>query len=131
MANKPPKFEWPAEDVAEAFSLYQQKVELHFKVYNTKDEDQVPLILLGTGDEGLRRYNSWPLPEADKQKADVVFKTFLEGLEPAENFRVCRMKLMKFTQKAEESIDDFVTRCRLLARKCKFTDDELNERLLE
>ncbi|KAL0148840.1 hypothetical protein M9458_055849 [Cirrhinus mrigala] len=38
---------------------------------------------------------------------------------------------MQYRQKPNESIDDFVPRARTLALKCQFTDDELNERLVE
>ena len=55
----------------------------------------------------------------------------MEQLEPAEHFRVSRLKLMHFTQKPDECLDDFVNRCKLLARKCQFSKEELNERLME
>lgn len=38
---------------------------------------------------------------------------------------------MQYRQKPNESINDFVSRARTLALKCQFTDDELNERLVE
>jgi len=38
---------------------------------------------------------------------------------------------MQNRQKPNESIDDFVAIARTLALKCQFTDDELNERLVE
>lgn len=34
-------------------------------------------------------------------------------------------------QDQHETIDDFVTRCKLEAKKCKFSPTELNERLIE
>ncbi len=38
---------------------------------------------------------------------------------------------MQYSEKLDESIDDFVTRARTLAQKCQFTDEELNKRLIE
>ena len=53
------------------------------------------------------------------------------GLEPAENFRTARLKLMVYRQEPLESLDDFVNRCKLQVLKCAFTPAETNERLLE
>ena len=38
---------------------------------------------------------------------------------------------MMYKQKTNESLDDFVNRCSLLAKKCDFTAGEVNERILE
>ena len=38
---------------------------------------------------------------------------------------------MHFRQKPNESLDEFVNRCKLLALKREFSDSELTERLLE
>lgn len=47
------------------------------------------------------------------------------------NFRIHTLHLMQYRQKPDENIDDFVTRARTLAQKCQFTDEELNEHLIE
>ena len=51
-------------------------------------------------------------------------------MEPAENFRVSRLRLMAYRQRKDESLDDFVNRAKLQAQKCDFSTDEINERLL-
>ena len=38
---------------------------------------------------------------------------------------------MQYKQKPNENIDEFVTRARTLALKCQFSDQELNERIIE
>ena len=38
---------------------------------------------------------------------------------------------MRYRQTASENLDDFITRARKLAKKCQFSEDELNERLME
>ena len=38
---------------------------------------------------------------------------------------------MRYRQAANENLDDFITRARKLAKKCQFSEDELNERLME
>lgn len=56
---------------------------------------------------------------------------FEDQLKLNVNLRIHRLHLMQFRQKPDECIDDFVTRTRTLALKCQFTDEELNERLIE
>ena len=55
----------------------------------------------------------------------------MEQLEPSENYRISRLKLMPFRQEQDENLDCFINRCKLLALKCEFEDNELNERLIE
>lgn len=126
-----PSFSWSHTDLSDAFKLFQQRMEIYFTLKNIKEEDQVSFILLATGDEGLRRFNAWNLTDAERKQPQTVFQTFLDQLEPAENFRVCRLKLSRYAQRTGESIDTFVNRCRLQAKKCKFTDEEQNSRILE
>ena len=107
-----PRIDWVAPNQAETFKLFAQRLKLYFTVKKIK-KDQVSYILLQVGDEGLRRYNAWTLSESEKTDPDVIFEKFTEQLEPSEHFRVCRLKLMHFRQKPNESLDEFVNRCRL------------------
>ena len=101
-------------------------------VKDVTTEKQVDHILLMSGEEGLRKYNSWTLTNEEKKKPDVIWQKFLTQLEPKVNFRVARFYLQKFSQRESESIDDFVARCRLKAKECAFTNaKETQERLVE
>ena len=131
MANQIPTLDWGAGNIAESFKLFQQRMKLYFTIKNTPVAEQVPTILLATGDEGLRRFNSWSLTALQSADPEVIFTCFLEQLEPPDNFRISRLKLRKFHQRADESLDMFVNRCKLLANQCDFKEDELNERLVE
>lgn len=69
--------------------------------------------------------------EEDKKKTERLWNFFEGQLKLNVNFRIHRLHLMQYRQKQDENIDDFVTRARTLALKCQFTDEELNERLIE
>ncbi|CAE1227211.1 unnamed protein product [Acanthosepion pharaonis] len=94
-------------------------------------EDKVLLILLTAGEEGLRRYNSWSMTDDDRKDPQKIFSAFMEQLELATNQHVCRLKLSKYQQKPTETMDIFVNRCRLFAKKCDFTANEVNKCLVE
>ena len=73
----------------------------------------------------------WTLTEEEQADPAVIFRQFKEQLEPAENFRGSRLRLMGYRQRKDESLDDLVIRAKLQARKCDFSPAELDERLLE
>ena len=126
-----PRMNWSSADIAGTFSLFKQKCQILFAVKEIKRENMVNYILMYIGDEGLRIYNSWTLSENDKADPNVVWKKFEAHIEPKVNFRVQRFYLQKYSQSETESIDDYMARCKLQALKCKFSQNEAEERLIE
>ena len=77
-------------------------------------------------------YNTWDLSEEDKKKPKVIWEKFEKQLEPKTNFRLERYHLQKLKQEESESTDEYMTRCKLQAKKCKFWDNtDIEERLIE
>ena len=132
MANNFPCMDWSGSDHAESFGLFRQKMELYLKEEDiTEAAAQARKICRGLGDEGLRRLNASGLKTADKKKPSELWKFFESHLRLNVNFRIHRLQLMQYRQRADETLDDFVTRARTLALKCDFSDDELAERMME
>ena len=71
------------------------------------------------------------LTEEEKRTPEIIFNKFIEQLEPKENFRINRLKLMTYKQEAEESLDDFVHRCKRMSQKCSLTEHEQQQRIIE
>lgn len=126
-----PFMDWEMPNPAETFKLFKQRLELYFAINKIKTDQQVNYILLKTGNEGLKKFNTWKLTDEEKRSPDTIFNKFLEHLEPKENFRINRLKLMSYKQKQNETIDDFVNRCRQLTLKCSLTDTEQEQRIIE
>ena len=127
-----PQFNWSAPNLSESFKLFQQQCNLMFDVKDIKKEKQVSHILLLTGQEGLKRFNSWGLSAEDAKTPDVIWQKFEEQLDPPENFRIARLVMQKYRQGETESIDDFVNKCKLQAQKCEFKDvNEINDRIID
>ena len=132
MADKIPLMDWGNPSVRETFALFKQKMELYFKIKGIDDpEPQVPYILRGVDDEGLRRYNTWGLTDAQKKNPQVIWTRFEQTLAPSENFRISRLKLHHLYMQDNETIDDFVQRCKVQAASCDFTPAETKDRILE
>ena len=123
--------DWTSDNLAEAFRLFEQRLQLFFTVRKVREADRVSHILLQVREEGLRRFNSWTLTEEEKAVTAVILQKFGEQLEPAQNLRVSRLRLMGYRQRKGESLDDLVNRAKLQAQKCDFSADKINDRFLE
>ena len=124
--------DWSSTDMAESIGLFKQKMNLFLDDENVTDNAaKARKICRGIGDEGLRRINASDLSPEQKQNPLELWTLFENQLKVNVNFRIHRLHLMKYRQTGDESIDDFVTRARTLANKCQFTENELNERLME
>ena len=129
--NDNPYMNWQSSNLAEIFKLFKQWLELYFVVNRIKTEQQVNYILLRVGNESLKKYNTWLLKEEEKHTPEIIFNKFIEQLEPKENFRISCLKLMTYKQEAEESLDDFVNRCRRMTQRCSLTEYEQQQRIIE
>jgi hypothetical protein len=87
--------------------------------------------LLWLGQEGISTFSTWELSEEQKNDPNYILEKFGKHVEPKSNFRINRFNLQKIRQSADESIDQFMTGCKIQANKCKFSADEYNERLIE
>ena len=126
-----PRMDWSSTDLSSAMKMFKQRCTLYFTVKDIKAEKQVNYILLNSGDEGLKIYNSWSLSAEEAQKPDVVWEKFTTHVEPKSNFRIARLQLQKMKQE-DESIDNYVSRIKLQAFKCKFRDEtDIQDRVIE
>ena len=130
---KPPQMEWNDSDLTTAFKSFKQYCQLIFDgPLNTKeDKVKATYILLWIGEEGRKIFNSFDLNDEEKAKPDTIFLKFATYLEPKSNFRIARYQLQGFRQADDESVDLFMARCKIQAQKCRFSEAELEERLIE
>ena len=110
-----------------------RSTHVQLSVKRIAENKQVDHILLLSGKEGLRRYNSWSFGnDADRRNPSVIWEKFLKQIEPQVNFRIARFCLQNYSQEETENIDDFLGRWRLQAQKGKFRDQrEMEERIID
>ncbi|KAJ8041206.1 hypothetical protein HOLleu_11952 [Holothuria leucospilota] len=127
-----PEMRWEATDVAEEFKLFKQRMELCFLDHGITDTSKQAIkIKIAVGNTGLRTINSSGLTAQDQTDPTKLWNLFESQLKIKVNFRIHRLELMNFRQKQNETLDEFVNRCRHKAKECDFTDDELSERIIE
>ena len=130
--NTIPQMNWMESDLAEQLTLFKQTMNLYLADEEIVDNEKKSLkIQRGVGIEGLKRLNASGLSEVEIKNPENIWKFFEDQLNTDVNFRVHRLHLMRYRQTASENLDDFITRARKLAKKCQFSEDELNERLME
>ena len=127
--------DWEATDIVTTFARFKQKCELMFSsvLKTATDEERASYLLLWVGEQGLDKYNSWNFDdEEDRKKPEVLLSRFQQHLEPRSNHRIYRYKLQDMRQSTDETADDFVTKMKAIAVKCKYRDDkEMEDRLVD
>ena len=132
MATKYPLMNWQAENVPETFKIFKQKLLLVCEDNEIQEPTSIAWkIKIGLDDEGLRRLNASTLTEKDKKLPAKIWKFFEDQLRVSVNFRIHRLSLMQYRQKEGESLDEFITRTRILGQQCEFTEAELQERIIK
>ncbi|KAL5017321.1 hypothetical protein ScPMuIL_006910 [Solemya velum] len=127
-----PEFKWDVPGVADDFKIFQQRMELGFLDHGITDKGkQAVKLKIAVGNEGLRRINSSGLSDEDKNDPGKLFKLFKDQLKISVNFRIRRLEFLRLRQHKGETLDEFVNRCRTKAKDCDFTDEELDERVIE
>lgn len=90
-------------NLVESLKFFKQQCELFFSVKGIPENKQVDHIVLLSGKEGLRRYNSWSLGnEANRCNPVAIWEKFLEQIEPQINFRIACFCLQNYLQKETE-----------------------------
>ena len=132
---KTPELDWQSTDLPTSYSEFCQYADLIFQgPFNNKDpKEKVTYLLLWMGQEGITIYKSWEeeLSEDDRKDYTKIMDRFKKHFEPKTNFRVERHIFRHFEQRETESCENFMSRCKTQAKKCKFTDQEREERLIE
>ena len=127
-----PSFDWNSPDRAQSFKEFRQLSNMWFNVKHIKKEDQFNYIVMWSGKEGLRMFNTWGLDETQCADPTNIWTRFENQVQPKENFRIHRLEFQRFRQDNSESIEDFVLRCKSKGSKCLFQSAAmLEERIIE
>ena len=108
--------------MVESLQLFESHMNVYLLDLNIQQKKkQVPKILWGVGDEGMRKISS--LSETDKQDPDKIWKLFKEQLKINHlNYRVYGLEFENLRQNnaSDETLDEFVNLIKPIAAKCDF-----------
>ena len=127
---KIPHMVWTG-DLPHELTIFKQYTTLIFKgpMSHLKTDEKMTYVLIWIGEEGLRIYNTW---NNDSKTLAKFWNHLSEVLEPRSNYRLARLQIEKIRQSKDEPIDEFMTKCMLQAKKCKFRDEtEIETHLIE
>ena len=124
---KTPEMKWDAADLRGELAKFKQYCDLFFQYcdlifsgpHSRKTEkEQVSFILLWISRQGLETYNSSACDDAeDRNNPSIIWERFEQHVAPKINHRLAGYQLQQFKQMNDESVDDFLTRCRNQASK--------------
>ena len=78
-----------------------QEAEIWFKVKEVEKKDQHSYIIIWSGREGLRMFNTWGLSDEQLKDPKNIWSKFSEQIVLTENFRIHRLELSEFRQRYE------------------------------
>ena len=140
MGVKPPSFDWDTPDLSKRFKTFKRYCEiiLSTPTYATKTpKERVNYILLWMGPNAVDIFDNTKFePEEDKENPEKVWAAFLTYFEPKSNYRLARFQLRDMHQGPSDSIDTYVTKLKMQAQKCNFSDnarleDELIDQIIK
>ncbi|KAK3107010.1 hypothetical protein FSP39_004902 [Pinctada imbricata] len=129
-----PKMDWENSNLPETWRKFQSTVELMFKgPLSAKEEEiHVTYLLLWVGEKGREIADTWTDMSADdKKQLAPHYERFKNHVQPKLNPIFARYKFNLSTQ-GNDSIEQYVTRLRTLAKDCSFTnkDEMIRDRIV-
>lgn len=113
-------------DMEENFCFFESNWQNYATVIgmdNWPDGDnpkKVSFLLSVVGTPALKKYLNFELTAEDKQNPDTVLAAIKRKVVCTRNIIIDRLDFFTSTQLSTESIDDFVSRLKVLAKPCRF-----------
>jgi hypothetical protein len=128
-----PKMDWASSNLPEAWTQFQEHTALIFAgpLRDREESEKCTYLLLWIGQKGREIHKSWNLTVEQNKKLDVLYKKFLEYVQPKLNSVFKRYQFNNMVQ-GDLSIEDFTAKLKIAAKDCKFpnTDEMIRDRLV-
>ena len=128
-----PTIDFNSSNLPEAWSKFQQHVQLMFKgPLKAKSEDeQVSYLQLWLGDKGREIHGNFTFTEAEKDKLEPIYSKFKDYAQPKLNPIFARYKFNNEIQEAQ-TFEQFVTKLRTVIKDCGYEkpDEMIRDRIV-
>ncbi|XP_038116994.1 uncharacterized protein K02A2.6-like [Culex quinquefasciatus] len=121
-------------DMEENFDFFERSWEEYVKATSmdtwpaTADKQKVSYLLSVIGEPARKKFFNFELTEAERATPALALKAIREKVVPKRNVIVDRLEFFSATQSSRESVDEYSTRLKTLARVAKL--GTLNEELI-
>ena len=96
-----------------------------------RTKSRQPIFYFGLAKRAEKSLTPSTWPVIRKRNPTRYFDKFATHLKHKSNFRIARYQLQRFRPADDESVHSFMDRCKIQAQKCRFSEAELEERLIE
>ncbi|CAC5383950.1 unnamed protein product [Mytilus coruscus] len=121
--KQPPEMDFSHEDnLSEKWKRWKQTMNLYLEVAmgEKTEKEQCRAVLYVIGLEGREIYNTFNFGENEADKLEVLLKKFEDYCIPKKNVTVIRHRFNTRVQNSSESIDQYLTDLKLIAKNCEF-----------
>lgn len=82
--------------------------------------EQIAVLLSAIGEEAFKRYENFPLTDADRETATSLLKAIERHMVPETNPRYERAMFNLTSQNETENIDEYVNRLKTMVKTCRY-----------
>ncbi|CAC5393322.1 unnamed protein product [Mytilus coruscus] len=120
--KQPPEMDFSHEDnLSEKWKRWKQTMNLYLEVAmgEKTEKEQCRAVLYVIGLEGREIYKTFNFGENEADKLEVLLKKFEDYCIPKKNVTVIRHRFNTRVQNPSESIDQYLTDLKLIAKNCE------------
>ena len=110
----------------ERWRQWKQTMQLYIELTmkNKSQKEKCSVFLYAIGQTGRDVYHTMTLSEDEQDKIDVLFSKFESYCKPKQNVTIQRYRFNTRVQGRQETIDQYLTELRLIAKNCSCSDLE-------
>ena len=123
-----PSMDWNSVNLLETFKKFRQHAELIFAgaLKDKTAKVHVTYLLLWVGEKGREIYNTLTLTNDQRKDVSEICKAFETHVQPKSNPVFAQYKFNNEVQ-ADNSIEQFVTRLKVMSKDCSFHASNIND----
>ena len=97
------------------------------------ESEKCKAVLYIIGEEGRKIFNTWSIPDGEREKVQPLLTRSREYCTPRNNITLERYKFNTRVQKPDETVDQFVVDLRQMAKTCDYgvlEEDMVRDRIV-
>ena len=124
-------------NLTERWRVWQESIELYLDLAmqssGESEKCKAVLYIHVIGEEGRKIFNTWTIPDGEREKVQPLLTRFREYCTPRNNITLERYKFNTRVQTPDETVDQFVVVLRQMAKTCDYgvlEEDMVRDRIV-